>query len=67
MKLTVKGYDGPNIEFSLTQGDEDINILANGDCVAYFCLENDKIRLAVLKPDFPEKFHVNKEGYLEAK
>ena len=70
MKLLVEGAKPKDqINFKLEQDGDEVNILADGNIVAYFAIYNNKVSLYVitLTIKHQEVFNTDDEGFLEVK
>jgi len=70
MKLRIEGAKPTEqINFKLEQDGDEVNILADGNIVAYFSIYNNKVSLDVigLTTKQQEVFNTDDEGFLEVK
>ena len=70
MKLLIEDAKPTyHINFKLEQNGDEVNILANGNIVAYFAIYNNKVSLDVigLTTKQQEVFNTDDEGFLEVK
>ena len=70
MKLLIEGAKPTDqINFKLEQDGNEVNILADGNIVAYFAIYNNKVSLDLvgLTTKHQEVFNMDDEGYLEVR
>ena len=70
MKLLIESAKPTDqINFKLEQDGDEVNILADGNVVAYFAIYNNKVSLDVisLTTKQQEVFNTDDEGFLEVK
>ena len=70
MKLLIEDAKPTyHINFKLEQNGDEVNILANGNIVAYFAIYNNKVSLDLIGLTTKQKevFNTDDEGFLEVK